>query len=522
MVARLIGWWRGLGRTRQLALLAGVAVTGLRLALLGKGTMAFIDERRYVTAMLGLRGLGEGHGLAFLQAINSLGARPGDGLWRALPGLGQAALLLGFGLNPNSPPSLLVPQLFNLLVVTMNAGLLYRIYRRFFGVGLALLGVGLYSSLVNTNLYLRHLLPYDHALFFFLLALGLLLARPAGEQGLRRHGWAGALAGFSYAVYPGYFLGPLVLLGVGLLPAAAPIASPEARRAPGRFGPVAAQVAGLGAVLGLFELLARAADTSYFASSRYIATTVTQGSFAEGFGFIGTYFWQVEGWVGVELLVLAVVGLVVSFGTWKSPVAPPRALPVLLAFGGGAWLLYAGAVQWGHWLVFYGRILHFFGPFVVLGTLAAGQRLTRRYPATLKPLLAAGGLVALGNFAHFWTAYRAVDYPADVAYAHGIHDARQIASLTTTGCDPTVINYRVFGPRLRGQPASNRLRYQLVNFAYLYPLSCYRPPVPTRRPVVAAVPYFMKYAPYQFEGHNPAQRALLQRYAYEFRIVGVD
>ena len=156
-----------MGRPQRLALLVGVLVTLARLSLIGKGTMAFVDESRYVNAMLGLRSLSEGHGQEFLRYINSMGARPGDGIWRAIPGLGQAVLLLIFDLNPNAPPSLQVPQAFNVLIVSFNALLLYHIYRRFFRVGMALLGLALYSSLVNTNLYLRHLLPYDHSLFFF-------------------------------------------------------------------------------------------------------------------------------------------------------------------------------------------------------------------------------------------------------------------------------------------------------------------------------------------------------------------
>ena len=125
----------------KLALAAGLLVTLVRLSLVGTGTMAFIDERRYITAMLGLRSLGEGHGLDFLQAINSMGARPGDGLWRAIPGLGQALLLAVFHLNPNSPVSLQVPQVFNVLIMGLNLGLLYRIFRQFFTAGFTLLGL---------------------------------------------------------------------------------------------------------------------------------------------------------------------------------------------------------------------------------------------------------------------------------------------------------------------------------------------------------------------------------------------
>ena len=130
--------------------------------------------------------------------------------------------------------------------------------------------------------------------------------------------------------------------------------------------------------------------------------------------------------------------------------------------------------------------------------------------------------MALGQFGAFVVAHRAVAYPADVAYAHGIRDTRQIAASATTGRDRNVVFYRLFGPRLWGQPVASWPRYRLVNSAYLYPLSCYVAPRPEPHRIVAAVPYFMKHTPYQFEGHDPVQRARLPRYGYEFRISRAD
>jgi hypothetical protein len=507
------------GRPQRLALLVGVVVTLVRLSLVGKGTMAFIDERRYITAMLGLRELCAGHGLAFLQAIHSMGARPGDGLWRAIPGLGQAALLLGFGLNPNAPPSLQVPQVFNVLVISLNALLLYKIYRRFFSVGLALLGVAFYSSLVNTNVYLRHLLPYDHALFFFLWALWALLSAP--ENGLlRRYALVGLLAGVSHAVYPGYFMGPVLLTAVGTVRL---LASPIELLSFRRFAPVVGLLASLLAVLAFFELTALASGTSYIASSRYIAGTITQGSFAEGFSFIGRYYWAVEKGVGVGLLGLFGWGLLVCGRGWpvslpgkSSEVLIARNTLVIGAFA--AWFGYACFATVGHKLVFYGRILHFFAPFVVLGALVALQFMASRLPLS-RVLLATGLAISALTFADFAWAYCQVEYPCDIVYQHNILDNRQIAGSQTNSCEDNALGYRLFGPAIRNQPTQPTPRYRLVNFAYLYPLTCYRPvPWPAGQ-VVAATPYFMKYAPYQFEGYNAAERAKLQRYGFDFVII---
>ena len=509
-------WWYQVGRPQRLALLVGVVVTLARLSLIGKGTMAFVDESRYVNAMLGLRALGEGHGQEFLRYINSMGARPGDGIWRAIPGLGQAILLLVFDLNPNAPPSLQVPQAFNVLIVSLNALLLYHLYRRFFSVGLALLGLALYSSLVNTNLYLRHLLPYDHSLFFFLLALTLLL-RPRAAVSINLQSVIGVLGGLSYAIYPGYFMGPLLLLALALL------ASFEATRTGWlrSLKPFVAQLAGMLAVLLAFEGLAGLGDTSYWASSRYIATTVTQGSFDEGFIFIGSYFRQVEGWLGISLLVLFGLGLGLSVRSYLSAnvSGAERGLARLLTTVFLMWLGYALVVQVGHKLVFYGRTLHFFVPFIIMGALvplrAAGRTVQSRVW-----LYWGGSSIAIGHFGVFLVGYLAVDYPCDVAYRAGIYNYQQIAASLVSVCDEHLMAYRLFGPRLRSQLTQKHSTpaFQLLNFAYLYPVTCYRPAHLRPGKVVADVPYFMKYPAYQFEGHSARQRAILQNHEVDFQI----
>jgi hypothetical protein len=127
--------------------------------------------------------------------------------------------------------------------------------------------------------------------------------------------------------------------------------------------------------------------------------------------------------------------------------------------------------------------------------------------------------VALAHFASFVWAYQAVEYPADVAYAHGILDVRQIAGRVTTACEPRVISYRPFGPHMRSQRTVAMPSYELVNYAYLYPVNCYQAVGPDAGRALMSVPYFMKYTPYQFEGHGPTQRALLQNHPFAFQII---
>ena len=221
-------------------------------------------------------------------------------------------------------------------------------------------------------------------------------------------------------------------------------------------------------------------------------------------------------------LVLSMAQLRAGIGPHGQEPATSQLLAALVVLGFLSWLGYAVLVQFGHLLVFYGRILHFFVPFVVMGALVALQRLVRQWQHGSQWLLVGGGALVLWHFFMFVGAYRTVAYPADVVYDYGIWDARQIASISTTGCDQNVVLYRPFGPRLRNQPTAAIPRYELVNFAYLYPVSCYRPINSAGRKVVISVPYFMRYTPYQFEGHNAPQRALLQNNEYDFRIVRAD
>ena len=110
----------------------------------------------------------------------------------------------------------------------------------------------------------------------------------------------------------------------------------------------------------------------------------------------------------------------------------------------------------------------------MLGALVALHELGRARPVVNRLLLTLGGALALGHFGNFIADYEAIEYPSDVAYNHGIHDYNQIAANDISVCDKNIIFNRLFGPRLRPTQAapSQLTRYQFINFACLYPITC--------------------------------------------------
>ncbi|WP_125932642.1 hypothetical protein [Hymenobacter glacialis] len=90
---------------------------------------------------------------------------------------------------------------------------------------------------------------------------------------------------------------------------------------------------------------------------------------------------------------------------YRSDAQLPLAALLVLVFLG--WMGYAVAVQFAHKLVFYGRIIHLFVPFVVMGGLVVLLRITKYYPQNYWLL----GLSALGlwRFGTFAPAYRTVE-----------------------------------------------------------------------------------------------------------------
>ncbi|TGE06397.1 hypothetical protein EU556_16260 [Hymenobacter fodinae] len=465
------------------------------------GALSFPDEDRYLESIKAAHLLLTGDlELAALHLANTQG-RPSDALLRLPVALAQVAWQHFGGPPPETPASLLLPQLMNYMVLLGNTLLLCKLGRSWLSSSAALLAGLVYAALGNSNIYLRHVLPYDLALLILLGTLVLLTQpyRPIGN--VRRIGLlTGLLAWGVVAVYPGYYFAPLLIGSVLLMQL------PRASWHRGLFW----MLSGASLLILTLELITRYGHISYLRSLQTLGPSIIQGDFAEGFTFTGRYLWEIEGTLGVLLLLLALPGIAVLV---RSGVQNRKLLPLALA-PLGLWLLHACLVYFGHKFVFYGRILHFFIPFLVLHAVTALTAL----PPMLRRL-GQGVLVglALWGFVRFISQYERLAYPRDVLARLGVSAQDQLTYLNEHGLAHA---WDYSAPPAGKLVNSGGRSLLLINFTYPYPLSpdrCVSVPAQAA-PLLFSGPHFLTFPAYGFEGFTPPERHFLRSCPFQCRV----
>ncbi|QJX45412.1 hypothetical protein HMJ29_00060 [Hymenobacter taeanensis] len=486
-----------------LGLLAVLLLARLSLLTAG-GALSFPDEDRYLESIKAAQLLLAGQWApAALHVANTQG-RPADALLRLPVAVVQVLWYQLGGPAPEAPPSLVLPQLMNYAVLLGNLLLLYQLGRRWLPKASAVLSCLLYSALVNTNLYVRHVLPYDMALLVLLAAL-VLLTRPGRPVSMRHLSFLTGLLGvLVVAVYPGYYFAPL-LLGAVLL-----------ARVPRQRWREAVLWAAVGAFVLLLplELITRYGHISYLRTLQTLAPTITQGDFSEGVTFSGNYLWQVEGPLGLALGMLALPGL------WSlNRIRAAENTAAIRAVGWGSsglWLLHAALVYFAHQFVFYGRILHFFLPFLVLYAVSALAML----PATTRriSLIALLGVAVFG-FSGFFLTYASLAYPRDVLIRLSPQSTDTLSYQNESGIGHA-LDFRLPPSTIRPQQVV-ATSYYLINFTYPYPLpvtSCQARLAPPQARLVFQGPHFLTFPAYGFEGFIPAERQHLRFCSFQCRV----
>ncbi|SNC60175.1 hypothetical protein SAMN06265337_0204 [Hymenobacter gelipurpurascens] len=482
-----------------------VLVVLARLALLANGgALAFPDEERYLESVKAIEQLVAGNlEQACLHLADTQG-RPADGLLRLPVAALQVVWHQMGGPAPDTPVSLRLPQLMNYLVLLGNALLLYHLARRWQSKQLALMTVLVYAALASTNMYVRHLLPYDMALGIVLLALGHLTNPHSTVHPFRLGLATGLLSLLTVAVYPGYYFAPLLLGSLLLI------------RLPWRswWKGFPGSLAGALALVLPLEALTRYGHISYLRSLQSISSTITQGDFTEGFSFIGKYLWQAEGVMGLLLLLTALPGAWLLART-QSPLAKSvmRTLGLLPL---GLWLLHAILVYFAHSFVFYGRIVHFFIPFLVLYAVTAFAALP---PSARRIGLAGLVIVTLGQFGQFLQQFLPLTYPRDILAAHNVQPKDSLTYLNESAV-PHGWDFAP-PPAATTRAAGSGASYVLINFTYPFWLStesCGFVPPPTGARLVFDAPHFFSFPAYGFEGFNPAERAHLRACGFHCRL----
>lgn len=483
----------------------------LRCSLIGVGAYARPDEDRYRRAREVASALLAGEVAQAGRTLTYKATWVGGTLLQVPPALVQHMHSRASGLPFDGPTSLSIPQGYNVLVSLALLAVFHALTLRLYGrPTAALLATGVLALLASSNLYLRHLLPYDLALLLGLGALHVAVGPGRGPGTSARWAAAGLLAAVTCLTYSGYYLfAPLV--GWVLL------TRQPSRRRRAQAGLVYA-AGGVGITLTA-ELLSRACGSSILSYQAGYAKSITQGSYTEAWYFPVHYVVAVEGAAGVGLVLLAAAfawgSAQAALRSWQGEahLSPGRAVCLGAGVACLAHGLLAGTLL--ELFVFYGRLVHAYYPFLVLAGTGALVELQR----SGRPRAAAAGWVllivtsALGA-ADFFRTMHTLGYPRDVLIQRGISQRDLLAHRLTTCSDYPVFAAPSDALVEAEAGALDETPLALVNFRWLIPTRGRAPTGFDPPPGVECVyraPHWASYTPYLYEDQTAAERNQLQR-----------
>jgi len=385
---------------KQLFFFAGTIVLLLvgRFMLAGTGYLDDQDELLYLWMSDHFQ---ESTQLSFwVGGVTQMQGQPPEMIIRALEYWSLLPVAHALGKQPLHPDVLYFVGLYNILVSVLILYVFFCICRRLlFSIEHAILGMFLLGTLVNFNIYTRHILPYDHALLFHLLALYILLKK---EWRFRDVFLAGSLSAIALTCYMGEFVF-IAINGVYLVLTSRHNRAELLKKI---------FLFGLPFVLLVFtfELCMQANGGSYIGFIAQYSTTVYMASFDEGFSYLFIYFWQVEKWWGLFLLAVSFIGIGFTFA---KKAETNQSVKSLLSVAVAAYVSYGAYVYFGHKMVFHGRILHIYFPFVIIGVLVMLQQLKGGLASISIPLLFIGSLV---NYYFIIQDFKQIGYPRNFIY----------------------------------------------------------------------------------------------------------
>lgn len=393
-----------------------LAAIGLvRLSLLGSGACSQGDEFRYWYTAQMLLAAAHGDLAGALAPMFDTAGRPGLALVQLPPVIVQSIVFKMTGLDPRCPDSLLVPQVWNVLVSLVGAWLFFRVGRRVFGFSAAKsawLTVA-FSLLTASTIYVRHLLPYDFALYLFLWIFLMVFDN-------KKPVWIGLFTAFAYSIYPGYFSLVLVVFLLFLFnKAEKPFSLNKLIK------PVLGFSIGFISLLIFYEILSLISGKSFIGNSLFGGQEFLhylQLKYDGGFTFLGDYLLLVEAIPGLLLALGSIIYFIkiVAKTARREPLNPLD----LLAIGLLLCFLFQSLIgQMTGMKVFYGRLMRPISMAMVWLAGAVfydflkkmGQRvLTKNSISTI----VMGCFLA--HFVIFWIDLRAIGYPRDMFFAFGL------------------------------------------------------------------------------------------------------
>jgi hypothetical protein len=494
---------------RKYHLLILLCIVGIvRLTFIGQGYLSFPDENRYVSSIQAVEQVLKGDFHSFWELVFETAARPGDTLVNLIPAAIQVSLQKYLSIPSESQFSFMVVKgVGNVAVSLLILLLFYKISERLFrNTSIVLISTVVYALLVNSNIYLRHLFPYDISLLMYLYCLFVFLTK---KIDIWLMFFIGCISGFAYTVYPGYFwfIGIVFLVSMNL-----------SETYPKKL--LNGMVFFIGTVIPvvILQLISLCAKYSYFHEMYFVSKSIIQGSFDESPYFGPLYLIQVEYSIGIVLLLMFVVYLVCLWIP-KIPINKKvRGVEI------PAIIMYLFYVMLGfvfHQMVFYGRILHGFMPFIVWGGFSVIDSIKSTIIRSI--LLSALIICSFISFGKFYVEYQNIGYPYDVLTRYHIQTSTlPVANILSESYE---YKFQYETPPLYTTPITPYTHVSdnptLINFHFFWPVMdyyyfSYKPEAHQKK--IFSVLHFQSYPAYTFEGFLPEEREVLIKRPYIIQI----
>ena len=452
----------------------------LRWILIVRGGQYYIaDETRYEVSRDAVRFLIQGQ---LIEAVHQFTISP-EHLAFKVVGIIPALLEHIVG------PSLVLPAMFFSLFSIFNLYLIFLLSRRSQAYSneaqYALLFAACCASLLY---YSRHLFPYDMAMSFGLLALFTALARP---QSIKTSLACGSLSLLCFLTYNGYWpLAGFAILVNALM---------NDRKIPVILKKAALTATGFLAPLALLIIVMFRSGTNMISAYRLFATSITQGSFEEGWSLPFEYFWHAE---HVTILFLGLLSVYAIIGIFriKQKHASVWAYGVVFIY---MCLLIPSVFL--HSFVVYARLARQLLPFLILlsanGLAQLEQHKVARYniPAVVLALIL---IQAAWNFGSSYQLYYPRQFSEELqAQFHGFEfSSKRLAYGAPTVCQNN--------------------GYVIENTKYF--LSAPKTMQAVEGEILRDVSHPVNFLPYQYEGYTPDQRQEFREQQIRMRFYLVD
>ncbi len=477
-----------------------------KFRLINAGYMTEPDERRYLMAWSALKHLMHGDFYGFSSAVFSAQGRPGEILLKMIPASMQFITAKIFDLDFFETRNFYVVFVYNFIIYGLIIWLLYKIYLLVFQHrDLALFGVLVYTLLLNSYVYLRHLYPYDASLLLFLFVLYRLLRLYFDKKKIapKEAFLLGGLSFFAFLVYPAYNLSFMALFGVFLFV----LFQSSHKKFKRTSFVVLTYIFGSISILLFFELFSRLGGKSFIHNALRLSTTVTQGDFWDTPTFIFKYLIAVEGFLGYVFLIIFVLGIFMLYRLIRGKKHSDKVLLAVLLSYTFFYLLYVVLGYYFYAVTLYARILHQFFPIWILLILyvISNIKILYRYILMLSIVM-----LATAFFFVQMQHYLNISYPRDVYWSYlRSYPRQQIIEISEDSQSWSNLPQKIY--RYSDKISDDSIIS--INTFYFFPMdssTLYHPfqPKSNQKKIFDKL-HFLNFKAYQFEGYKRKSRKLI-------------